>query len=325
MSASQENQFHLSKHFSTKLPIVFGGAAISGEGGGYGFGDISESEAIDLILFAISLGVRVFDTAPIYGFGESEVRLGKALAQSRENYCIVSKAGVSWHSSKRVNMTNEPKVVQKMLEDSLRRLNSDYIDLYMIHWPDARVDIRFALEVLAKAKLEGKIKSIGLCNTHFEDLKKAKEIADIECLQGEWNPLSRNNQDIRRQAFVEEASWMSWGSLDKGILTGRVDKDRSFDKSDCRSWAPWWKKEDKTEKFKKIEALKSFLDGHTLSLLDFAVHFQKERSLNHFAIYGSRTEEQWASLIHSYHKEFPSKVLMEGLLLLEGKCDEVSS
>ena len=119
----------------SKLPLAFGGAAISGEGGGYGFGDISESAAIDLLKEAYDLGFTIFDTAPIYGFSLSEKRMGKAFKSMRDKVFIVSKSGVTWNESKRVDMTNDPKVARLMLEQSLRDLESDYIDLYMIHWP----------------------------------------------------------------------------------------------------------------------------------------------------------------------------------------------
>jgi len=160
----------------SKIPLAFGGAAISGEGGGYGFGDINENDSIELLNSAYDKGIRIFDTAPIYGFGLSEVRMGKAFKQTRDKVFIVSKSGVTWGENKRVDMTNDPVVTTKMLEQSLRDLQSDYIDLYMIHWPDTRVDIRRPLEVLAKAKHQGKIKHIGLCNTNIADLEKGSEI-----------------------------------------------------------------------------------------------------------------------------------------------------
>ena len=82
---------------------------------------------------AFDLGIRLYDTAPIYGFGLSEQRLGNYFKHKREDVFFISKSGVDWHDSKRVNMTNDPAVTQKMLENSLRDLQSDYIDLYMIH------------------------------------------------------------------------------------------------------------------------------------------------------------------------------------------------
>lgn len=130
-------------------PLLFGGASISGEGGGYGFGDISKDNAISVLHHALERGIKVYDTAPIYGFGESERRIGEAFKNKREHAFIISKCGVTWHDSKRVNMTNDPVTTKKMIEQSLRDLSTDYIDLYMVHWPDKNTDIRHTLEVLS--------------------------------------------------------------------------------------------------------------------------------------------------------------------------------
>src|SRR5690606_31267478 len=211
-----------------------------GSGAGYGFGEVSEKEAIDLLHFALDKGVNLFDNAPIYGFSLSEKRMGKAFKNCREKVILTSKSGVSWHDSGRVNMTNDAAVTEKMLEQSLRDFNTDYIDLYMIHWPDERHDIRYAMEVLARAKASGKIKFIGLCNTTREDYWKAMEVSKIDFFQAEHNLF---HQDFY-QEFEPElnmSGFMGWGSFDKGILTGRVYKGRTYDKVDARSWAPWWK------------------------------------------------------------------------------------
>ncbi|MBT5095728.1 MAG: hypothetical protein HOM21_15865, partial [Halobacteriovoraceae bacterium] len=227
------------------IPIAFGGAAVSGEGGGYGFGSIGEGEAISLLQQAFERGLRIFDSAPIYGYGLSEKRIGKAFKQNREEVFLVSKSGVDWHPNKRVNRCNDAAVTQKMLEQSLRDLDSDYIDLYMVHWPDEKVDIRVPMEVLAKAKLEGKIKHIGLCNTNTSDLEKAFEVDRIEVAQSQFHLLYREPQkNLFKFLNDNKMSFMSWGTLDKGVLTKRVDKKREqskeYDDCDARRSAPWW-------------------------------------------------------------------------------------
>lgn len=284
------------------LPIAFGGAAISGEGGGYGFGEMSKIEAIDLLLYAFEKGVRIFDSAPIYGFGESEKRMGEAFKNIREKVFLVSKCGVTWHENKRVDMNNDPLIAKKMLEQSLRDFNSDYIDLYMVHWPDSRVDIRKTLEVLAKAKLEGKIKHIGLCNTTIEELNKASEIDRIEVVQSEFNIF--NNRFIKDEMFPylneKEISFMSWGTLDKGILTGRVDEKRkAFDKSDCRSWAPWWKNSNNKEKFQAMKKIWPILDRYEVSGLDMALMFNLSHQELDVAICGARNFKQLDEVLAS--------------------------
>lgn len=272
--------------------IGFGAASISGEGAGYGFGDISRENAISLVRYAFECGINIFDTAPIYGFGESERRLGEALRPFRDKSYIVSKSGVSWHANKRVDMNNDPKIAQKMLEQSLRDLQTDYIDIYMVHWPDPRFDIRSTLEVHAKAQIQGKIKYIGLCNTNTQELALAREVCEIDVLQMEYSLNAQNNfEDFKEESIAT----MGWGSFDKGILTGRVTEDRIYDKSDARSWAPWWNQKQVLAKINKVKNLKKQFPE--IELRDMALHFAL--SGVDCALVGMRSIEQVDSLFKS--------------------------
>ena len=304
--------------FSTvsKIPLAFGGAAISGSAGGYGFGDISESEAIELLHLAFEQGFRVFDTAPIYGFSHSEQRIGKAFKNNREKVFLVSKSGVTWHPNLRVDMTNDPHVTQKMLEQSLRDLQSDYIDLYMIHWPDNRVDIRKPLEVLSKAKAQGKIKHLGLCNTNLDDLNKARDIDKIEVVQSEFNFFENAIQkEIFPYLKTHQISFMSWGTLDKGILTERVTKERTFHSSDCRSWAPWWKSQDRSHKYLAMKNILPKLAEHGYSGLSLALGYNLSFHEVSLAICGARNSEQLESLIWTLDHLPPKELIQEMLTL----------
>jgi myo-inositol catabolism protein IolS len=249
--------------------IGFGGAAISGEGGGYGFGNMSEAQAENLLKQAWDLGINLFDTAPIYGFGLSEERFGKYLPKDA---IIVSKGGVDWHPTKRVNMTNDPKVIEKMLLESLKRLNRESIDIYMIHWPDKNIDIRKPLEVLRQYQEKSIIQQIGLCNTNLEDLSKAREIVTISCLQSELNVLNTKAFDDLQDEWKKYFS-MGWGTLDKGILTGRVTENRKYDASDARSWAPWWNKKEVLKKIGMVKKLETILIDYNISLSQFCLYY----------------------------------------------------
>ena len=300
------------------IPIAFGGAAISGEGGGYGFGEISEGESIELLQKALDRGIRIFDTAPIYGFGLSEKRMGQAFKNNREKVFLVSKSGVTWHENKRVDMTNEPAVAHRMLEQSLRDLNTDFIDLYMVHWPDARVDIRKTMEVLSKAKHQGKIKHIGLCNTNVTELNLAFEVDRVEVVQSEFNFFT--NKFVRTELFPylneKQISFMSWGTLDKGILTGRVDENkRVFDKSDCRSWAPWWKEADNSAKFEAMKKLWPLLDKNHHTGAELALAHNLSFPELSVAICGAKSDAQLDSLLKSLQNLPNNKGLEEYVAL----------
>lgn len=297
---------------NSNFQIAFGGASISGEGGGYGFGPIDETTAIDLLLEAYDLGIRVFDSAPIYGFGLSEKRMGKAFKNQREKVYLISKSGVTWSSNKRVDMTNSPQITSNMLHQSLKDFNTDYIDLYMIHWPDSRVDIRRPMEILSKAKAEGKIRSIGLCNTHSEDLQKAMEVDKIDVIQSQFNLFENSSvQDFFPFMRDHDIDFMSWGTLDKGILSGTVTKERKFDSVDCRSWAPWWKQIDFESRYKTLEKIKPLMEKYQVSGLELAIHFNLSFPELTVALCGARNSKQLNGLVTALKRKVPEEFLLE--------------
>lgn len=303
-------QYHELDNLQPVSQVCFGGASISGEGGGYGFGAISQKDAIDLLYYALDCGINFFDTAPIYGFMESEKRIAAAFKKNREQVVIASKCGVDWHENKRVNMSNDPDICQKMLDNSLR-LHS-YLDLYMIHWPDEKVDIRYTLEVLQNAKEKGHIKAIGLCNTTNDELKLAKEVCKISVVQNEVNLFNNQNEGLNFEGFS-----MGWGTFDKGILTGSVNLKRNFDKDDCRSWAPWWKKSNWKEKVTKVNRLKEFAENNSHSLLEMALGYSLNVANIQSAICGFKTIKQLDQILEVVKHLPPKETILAGKELLE--------
>ncbi len=289
----------LKTAFSHK--IGFGGASLSGAGGGYGFGNIEFDQAVGLVRLARERGILLFDTAPIYGFRQSERVLGEAVSKDREDFFITSKSGITWSDNKRVNLTNEPKVTIQMLEQSLRDLQSDYIDLYMVHWPDPRVDIRRSLEIIFKAKERGKVRYVGLANTNSDDLKKARELGPIDVAQSELNLFNKEVLSLFSEFQNGGTLFQSWGTLDKGILTKRVDKKReqakNYDSSDCRKSAPWWKQSEVLAKLGKLEALWPILEQREISPLSFALgHNLNIKGVDQVLI-GMKNEKQCDSVL----------------------------
>jgi len=285
--------------------LGFGGASLSGEGGGYGMGLVSEKEAETLIKLAVDSGINIFDTAPIYGFGLSEERLGKYLPK---NQFIISKGGVDWHENKRVNMSNDPKIISKMLHASLKRLKRDCIDLYMIHWPDPRVDITEPIKVLLKAKEDGKIRFIGLCNTNQDDLKKASALTTISVVQSEYNIFNTKAFQEISPLLASSTGFMGWGTFDKGILTGRVHEKRKYDSVDARSWAPWWKKQDLSQKLKIVKDLSEFCTSESLELIDAALAFGLLNPKNSCSLVGLKSPEDIQVAIKSLERLTPTKL-----------------
>jgi aryl-alcohol dehydrogenase-like predicted oxidoreductase len=274
-------------------PMSFGGAAVSGEGGGYGFGEISENDSIDLIHYAYDRGINLFDSAPIYGFGLSEKRIGKAVQSFRDKVWLTSKSGVHWDLNKRVDMNNDPKIAEKMLLQSLKDLSTDYIDLYFVHWPDEKFDIRRPLEVLQKYKEKGAIRHLGLCNTNLNDLTLSKDVCQIEVVQSEYHLFNRAVEvEILPFCQQHEMGFMSWGTLDKGILTGKYQLDKNRDASDCRRSAPWWNKKHVAEKVELVEQMKVYLRESDWSMMDLAIAFNLKNKALSTLLIGAKNKEQ---------------------------------
>ena len=205
-----------------KFPLGFGGVSVCHSAKENHLKFMNPEE---LLIYAFEKGFRLFDTAPSYGFGNSEINIGNAFKNIRDQVFIVSKSGLTWNKNKEIFKCNTPQTTKRMLDQSLKTLNTDYIDLYMIHWPDKKVDIRRPLEIYAEALDRGVIRHAGLCNTDIEDLKKAQEVIKIDAVQSEYNLLNRNAfLEIQDYLKEKDISFMSWGTLDRGVFFGNANR-----------------------------------------------------------------------------------------------------
>lgn len=293
--------------------LGFGGASISGEGGGYGFGEISEQESIRLVQKAFEAGINLFDTAPIYGFGLSEQRIGKAIdPEQREDWFLVSKSGIDWDMERRTRIDNSPSTTLRMLHQSLKNLRTEYIDLFLVHWPDPNVDIRKTMEILVRAREEEKIRAIGLSNFGPEEIELALQVGRVDVLQHHFNVFERDFVEESVFPVVEkhDLGLMTYGTLDKGILTGRVTSDRTFSASDVRSRAPWWKNSPHHLKYEALDEILPLLESKGHSGLELALGFVLRRPQVSTALCGVRSEGQLETAIAALQR-LPSDELLD--------------
>ncbi len=190
------------------------------------FGEVDERIAIDAIRSSIDSGVNMVDTAAAYGLdGASEKVVAKAIKGLRDKVVLATKLGTLRIYGEYVNCLN-PKIMQLEIENSLRRLETDYIDVYYIHWPDYNSSIDDALELMVKFKEEGKIRAIGVSNFDTTLIQKAIDIADISVVQPPLNMLNRSSIENGILPLCKKSGVgiITYGSLGGGILTGKMKK-----------------------------------------------------------------------------------------------------
>lgn len=204
--------------------------------GGHGWGEVSEINLINAVHNAIDNEVNFFDTADTYGLGKSEETLGKAIKGKRDKVVIATKFGVRVENGKTF-YDNSPEWIEKAVEGSLKRLSTDYLDLYQIHYRDDKTNINEVIEKLEQLKNKGYIRYYGLSNIHKEDINELKShIGKFVSFQDEYSLACRKNEkDILELSKELELSPLTWGSLGQGILTGKYDINVKFESNDRRS------------------------------------------------------------------------------------------
>ncbi len=216
--------------------------------GGDCWGEANDDESIKVVREAVLEGINFIDTAPVYGSGRSEEVIGKALKGSRENVVIATKCGLEQNgTSIRHNLSRA--FVREEIENSLRRLNVEKIDLYQCHWPDPNTPMEETFTELNKLVDEGKIRYIGVSNFNEELLGDALKFSPVVNNQMQYSLLDRTIED-ELIPFCEEKdiSILAYGPLGGGILTGKYKRPPQFSRGDVRSFfykfykEPFWSK-----------------------------------------------------------------------------------
>lgn len=244
--------------------------------GGYGWGEVQENELIDAVHAALDQGITFFDTADTYGLGQSEITLGKALGEHRKDVIVASKFGVRAGNGKTV-YDNSPEWIREALQGSLKRLGTDYIDLYQIHYRDNITPISAVVATLEDLKKEGYIRYFGLSNIHQEDLKELQPyVGKFVSFQDEYSLACRKNEtDMLMIADQMNLTPLTWGSLGQGILTGKYDKNTVFDSNDRRSRDIYVNFHGKKllKNLEIVEVLKKIAKEHEKSVASVAIRF----------------------------------------------------
>lgn len=204
--------------------------------GGWMWGGSDDAVSIATIRSAVERGISLIDTAPVYGFGHAEEIVGKAIAEAdlRDRVRIATKVGLNWSNGK-VFRDSRPERIRKEVEDSLKRLRTDRIDLYQIHWPDLETDFEQTAKTLGELRQAGKILAIGISNFSPEQMERFRAVTAIDAVQPPYNLFEREIEaDILPYAVKTGLTVLSYGALCRGLLSGKMTPATHFHGDDLR-------------------------------------------------------------------------------------------
>ncbi|NHO31086.1 aldo/keto reductase [Acetobacter fallax] len=259
--------------------------------GGWMWGGPDDENAIKTVHEALELGLNLIDTAPVYGFGHSEEVVGKAVEGRRDKVLLATKLGLNWKDGK-VFRDSHPERLRQEVEDSLKRLRTDHIDLIQVHWPDPKVSIADVARTLEDLRKEGKVLALGASNFSVAQLDAFRAEAPLAAIQPPYNLFEREiDKDILPYARKHDLVALAYGPLCRGLLSGKMTAETTFGKDDLRSGDPKFQEPRFGHYLKAVDDLKAVADKHGKSLLALAIRWVLDRGPT-IALWGARRPAQ---------------------------------
>lgn len=260
--------------------------------GGWMWGGSDEKEAIGAIRHALDLGINLIDTAPVYGFGHSEDIVGRALQGRRDQALIATKTGIDW-SGDRPRRNSTPDRLRQELEDSLRRLDTDVIDIYQVHWPDEATPFEETARTLEGFRRDGKIRAIGVSNFSPAQMELFAKEAQIATVQPPYNLFERGiEKDVLPYAKKHDIVVLAYGALCRGLLAGRIKADTTFEGDDLRNRDPKFQPDRRGQYLAAVDKLSSLAqERFGKSVLSLAVRWILDWG-DTIALWGARRPSQ---------------------------------
>jgi len=277
--------------------------------GGWMWGGTDEARSIETIRGAVHGGINLIDTAPVYGFGRSEEIVGKALEGIRDQAVIATKVALEWPNEE-VRRNASAARIRQEVEDSLRRLRTDRIDLYQVHWPDPQVPHEETARELERLRQEGKILAIGVSNYSPEQLEAFRQFANLSTVQPPYNLFERAIEaDVLPYAQRHGLVVLAYGALCRGLLSGRMNADTRFDGDDLRQGDPKFQAPRFAQYLAAVEALTAFArERHGKSVLALAIRWILDQGPT-IALWGARKPEQLQGLDEAFGWQLSSEDL----------------
>jgi aryl-alcohol dehydrogenase-like predicted oxidoreductase len=269
--------------------IAFGAWAI----GGWMWGGADSKDAVKAMETAIDNGMTTIDTASVYGFGLSEELVGKAIKGKREKVQVLTKFGMSWKGTtgeyffdSKDNSGNTVKIYkhsskEKVIEDcdsSLKRLKTDYIDLFQIHWPDATTPVSETMEALEILTGKGKIRAGGVCNYSAQLVREAATVFSLASNQVPYSMVNRKIEDEVLPLCIEKnIGVLAYSPMQRGLLTGKIKAGHKFNEGDTRPSTPYYKEPNLTNILTLVEKMRPVAENHNATIAQVVLNWTMNR------------------------------------------------
>jgi aryl-alcohol dehydrogenase-like predicted oxidoreductase len=262
--------------------------------GGLDWGGNDDEESIATIQAAVDQGINLIDTAPAYGFGASEELVGRALqnANIRSQVAIATKVGLDWRDGKVYRNATRNRIMYEV-DQSLRRLRTDYIDIYQVHWPDPLVPIEETAAAMLTLYVQGKIRAIGVSNFSVEQMQRFRRIAPLHVLQPPYNLFERAiENDVLPYCRANNIATLGYGALCRGLLSGRMRIDTKFEGDDLRRRDPKFQPPRYAQYLASVRQLDLLArDRYLRRVIHLAVRWMLDHGIS-VALWGGRHPEQ---------------------------------
>ncbi|HVZ53598.1 MAG TPA: aldo/keto reductase [Pseudolabrys sp.] len=263
--------------------------------GGWMWGGSDDAQSIRTIQAAVDRGVTLIDTAPVYGFGHSEEIVGRALAEGgrRKKAVIATKVALDWKDGKPFRNASRGRIM-KEIDDSLRRLRTDVVDLYQVHWPDPNVPIEETAGALADLRKAGKIRAIGVSNFTPAQMDRFRAVTPLATDQPPYNLFEREiERDTLPYCRKNGIATLAYGALCRGLLAGTMSASTKFSGDDLRQSDPKFQQPRFGQYLKAVQALDQFAQKNFgKRVVHLAVRWILDRHDAGFALWGARRPDQ---------------------------------
>lgn len=261
---------------------------------GVSWGDVDTKESIAAVRRMVENGVNMVDTAPIYGEGHSEEVVGQALKGIRDKVYLTTKFGSYINHFTGTSVRDcKYNTVEREIDESLKRLQTDYIDFYVMHWPDVNTPIEETMAAVNMLKEKGKIRFIGMSNSPKELIMEAQKYAKIDVIQPPFSMVNQTERELMEWAETQGIGTMTYGSLGAGILAGAIRECPEYDPKDMRLvFYPFFKEPTFSKIMELLKTLDAIAEEHEKPVAQVSINWSTQKSFVSTALTGVNTPAQ---------------------------------